>query len=119
MRTSPSARAELSLYKGRDINNDPDIDIHLIDERQYLVFYLSRGVSLEVGDRKGGSNVHSISTPLDRKLVLISDPLDQMYYYYGEVAGTATGFAESDQSLLPYKPQFNYPGLKPFFGNIR
>lgn len=110
-------RAELSLMKGHKINADPDIGIRLIDDRQYIVFYLGRELKLELGDRKGGSDVISISTPANRKLVMISDPFDKMFYFYGEVAGTARGFAESDQGLLPFVPAIDHPALEPFFAN--
>ncbi len=112
-----TARTQLGLYTGAQLNADQDINIHLIDERQYLLFYLFGGVDLEVGDRRGGSAVVSIDPPVGGSVIMIYDPADQMVYRYGSILGEARGKAESDQGLLPFAPLAGLPGPIPFYGH--
>ncbi len=110
-------RASLGLVSGAEINADPLIDITLLDERQYMLFLLSGSVDLEVGDRRGGSDVASIGTPAGGSVIMILDPFDEMFYYYGDVVGDAVGKATSDSGLLPYRPQIGHAGIDAFNGH--
>ncbi len=112
-----SSRAQLGLYTGAEINARGDVGLRLIDERQYLLFFLSSGVELEIGDRAGGSDVVSISTPLGGSVVMISDPTDQMLYRYGSMLGETRGEAESDQGLLRFVPLAGTGGAVAFHGH--
>lgn len=110
-------RASLGLVSGAEINADPEIDITLLDQRKYMLFFLGGAVDLELGDRKGGSNVATIGTPLGGKVIMILDPFDEMLYYYGDVLGDAVGNATSDSGLLPYRPQIGHAAIDEFNGH--
>lgn len=111
-----NVRTDVGLYTGAEINADEAFEIQLLDSRQYLVFLASAGVALEVGDRDGGQTL-DISTPLDGKIVIISDPLDEMYYHYGEIAGEISARAKSDNGLIPYIPKVDFAPIDEFLGH--
>ncbi len=112
-----TARSEIGLYTGAQINAIEDIGIRLINERDYLLFYLFSGVELEVGDRRGGSAVVNLQPPLGATVVMILDPEDQMLYRFGSALGETRGQAESDQGLLPYVPLDGLGGAPAFYGH--
>lgn len=112
-------QALVGLYQGREINNNPEFEITVQDDRQYLAFVVSNDVTLRVDDptRPGRSELISIGTPLSGKIVFVIDPADEMFYQYGEALGVAFGKAESDQGLLPYIPDLKNSGFTPFEGH--
>lgn len=114
-----SARAEVGLYTGRQLNRDGGFEILLQDQRQYLAFLFEVGTDLVLSDPTSSDEGDSITigTPLGGKIVLITDPADEMVYHYGELSGTAQGYAESDQGLLPYEPLIDHPALDRFNGH--
>ncbi|TGD75816.1 hypothetical protein E4634_02815 [Mangrovimicrobium sediminis] len=112
-----TTRAQVGTYTGAEINAIEDIRIRLIDERQYLLFYLSSGVQMEVGDRAGGSAVVNVQPPLGGSVVFILDPVDEMLYRFGSFLGEVRGEAESDQGLLPFVPLAGLPGPIPFYAH--
>ncbi|MFK8048481.1 MAG: hypothetical protein AB8B81_08610 [Halioglobus sp.] len=114
-----SARAEVGLYTGRQLNRDGGFEILLQDQRQYLAFLFEVGTDLVLTDPTSSDPDDSITigTPLGGKIVVISDPADEMVYHYGELSGTAQGYAESDQGLLPYEPLIDNPALDRFNGH--
>ncbi|MFV8818599.1 hypothetical protein [Haliea sp. E17] len=112
-----TSRAQVGLYSGAQLNADEDINIRLIDERQYLLFYLTGGVELEVGDRAGGGTLVSIDPPFGGSVILVHDLVDKMLYRYGNLLGEARGEAESDQGLLPYVPLGGIAGAVAFYGH--
>ena len=114
-----SARAEVGLYTGRQLNRDGGFEILLQDQRQYLAFLFEVGTDLVLTNPTSSDPDDSITigTPLGGKIVVISDPADEMVYHYGELSGTAQGYAESDQGLLPYEPLIDNPALDRFNGH--
>jgi hypothetical protein len=111
-----NVRTDIGLFTGAQINADEAFEIQLLDSRQYLVFLASAGVDLQLGDRDGGQTLN-ISTPLSGKIVIISDPLDEMYYHYGEIAGELVATGRSDNGLIPYVPQVDFAPIDTFLGH--
>lgn len=105
--------AQIGYFTGKQINDDDEIDIHLREERQYLVFLLGESFSYSFETLTPGTGSTptveekeaTIDTPAGGKIIVILDPNDDMLYRYGEnpLLG-AFGEAESDQGLIPYVP---------------
>jgi len=114
-----SARADVGLYTGRQLNRDGGFEILLQDQRQYFAFRFEAGADLVLSDPTSSdpSDSVTIGTPLGGKIVMVLDPADEMVYRYGDVAGTTYGYAESDQGLLPYVPVIDSPALERFNGH--
>lgn len=113
-------RAEVGLYRGSEINADPEFEITLQDERQYFVFLVRQDMDINVANPLDPSSSQrwSIGTPASGKIILIVDPADEMVYRYGESAALgAYGRAASEQRLLPYKPWNTHTGFNSFDGN--
>ena len=113
-------RAEVGLYRGSEINADPEFEITLQDERQYFVFLVRQDMDINVANPVDPSSSQQwrIGTPASGKIILIVDPADEMVYRYGESAALgAYGRAESEQRLLPYKPWNTHTGFNSFDGN--
>ena len=80
--------------------------ILLRDEFRYLVYFLSTSVELVY---------HGLSSdvviPLaGSQTLIITDPTDPFFYYFGEIAGLAAGYGKSFNGNIPYEPLFDPAG---------
>ncbi|MEM1154302.1 MAG: hypothetical protein AAGI44_09180 [Pseudomonadota bacterium] len=106
--------AEIGYFTGEEINANEEIPINLREERQYLVFLMSAGitVSKEVivpGDEEPKLELEEVTfdTPASGKVIMILDPNDDMEYRYGETPlKGAFGEALSEQGLIPFVPYY-------------
>ena len=118
------ARADVGLFTGAEINASmtfgPDTapGILLREEFRYLVYFLDTSVELVF---------HGLATDVVVPLagsttLIITDPTDPMFYYFGEIAGFAAGYGKSINGNIPYEPMFDPAGpvafdqLEPFYG---
>lgn len=120
-------RAIIGLYTGAEINASMDIGpdsepgIRLRDEFRYLVYFLDAGASLTFKNSDGTEELISLDLAGTRTLI-ITDPTDPFFYYFGEVAGLAVGFGYSFNNNIPWEPLFDPAGetafaeLEPFLG---
>ena len=122
-----SVRAIVGMYTGAEINASVDIGpdsepgILLRDEFRYLVYFLDTSVDLTFKGADGVEEPISLGLAGTRTLI-ITDPTDPFFYYFGQVAGVALGFGTSENSNIPYRPLFDPDGptafepLQPFYG---
>lgn len=113
-------RADISLKWGSEVNEDEFYNVHLQDNRQYLVYELGTEVNIVVGNSRGEENKErlTISTPASGKVILIQDPYDSMTYVFGEIPFVgAGGTASSTEGLLPFVPLLSNDEIKPFNGH--
>lgn len=120
-------RAIIGMYTGAEINASMDIGpnsdpgIELRDEFRYLVYFLNAGTSLTFTNGDGEEEIISLDLAGTRTLI-ISDPTDPLFYYFGAIAGVEVGFGYSFNDNIPWKPLFDPAGetafteLKPFLG---
>jgi len=120
-------RAIIGMYTGAEINASMDIGpdsapgIELRDEFRYLVYFLDAGASLTFTNADGDEEIISLGLAGTRTLI-ISDPTDPLFYYFGKVAGVEVGFGYSFNNNIPWKPLFDPAGetafaeLEPFLG---
>ena len=120
-------RAIIGMFSGAEINARVDIGpdsepgIQLRDEFRYLVYFLKAGASLIFKDSDGSEELISLDLAGTRTLI-ITDPTDPFFYYFGEVAGLAAGFGYSFNNNIPWEPLFDPAGetafaeLEPFLG---
>ncbi len=118
--------AIVGMYTGAEINASMDIGadsepgILLRDEFRYLVYFLETGVDLSFHGKKGDEGI-SMGLAGTRTLI-ISDPTDPFFYYFGSVAGVDIGFGYSFNQNIPYQPIFDnnsstpFAPLEPFLG---
>ncbi|MEM7563409.1 MAG: putative Ig domain-containing protein [Pseudomonadota bacterium] len=120
-----SARAVVGMYTGAEINARADIGpdsapgILLRDEFRYLVYFLNTSVDLVFH----GVNGADLPIPLaGSQTLIITDPTDPFFYYFGEIAGISAGYGKSFNGNIPYEPLFDpnssvaFSQLEPFYG---
>lgn len=121
-----SVHAVVGMYTGAEINARMDIGpdsepgILLRDEFRYLVYFLDAGVDMTFhglgGDIPISMGLASTTT------LIITDPTDPFFYYFGQIAGLAAGYGKSFNGNIPYQPLFEPNGptafapLEPFYG---
>ena len=122
-----SVHAIVGMYTGAEINASMDIGpdsepgILLRDEFRYLVYFLDAGVDMTFKDKDGNDIPISLNLA-GTKTLIITDPTDPFFYYFGEIAGLAAGYGKSFNGNIPYKPLFEPNGptafapLEPFYG---
>ena len=106
--------ADIGYFTGAEINANDEIPINLREERQYLVFLMSGGVSMVKkayvpgkDEPKVEEQELTIDTPASGKVIMILDPNDDMEYRYGETPlKGAFGEAVSEQGLIPFVPYY-------------
>lgn len=121
-----SVHAVVGMYTGAEINARADIGpnsepgILLRDEFRYLVYFLNAGVDMTFHGLTGDVPI-SLGLAGTTTLI-ITDPTDPFFYYYGQIAGLAAGYGKSFNGNIPYKPLFEQNGplafapLEPFYG---
>jgi hypothetical protein len=122
-----SVHAIVGMYTGAEINASMDIGpdsepgIALRDEFRYLVYFLNAGVDMTFKGADGKDVPISLGLASTQTLI-ITDPTDPLFYYYGEISGAAVGYGNSFNGNIPYKPLFEPNGptafapLEPFNG---
>ena len=121
-----SVHAVVGMYTGAEINARADIGpdsepgIRLRDEFRYLVYFLDAGVDMTFHGLTGDI---PISLGLaSTKTLIITDPTDPFFYYFGQIAGLAAGYGKSSNGNIPYQPLFEpngptaFASLEPFYG---
>ena len=114
------ARAIVDVMTGAEIYADPDLDILLLDERKYIVYYLRAGIDLIITDPDDGTEeILKIETPLAGEILLIVDPTDPMYYIFGSqpLIGER-GEGKSLRGLIPFEPELPFEELDSFNGHL-
>ena len=124
-----SVQAIVGLYTGAEINARNDIGpesepgILLKDDFKYLVYFLDASIDLVFHPNTGDD----IEIPLEvagTRVLILSDPTDPMFYYFGQIAGTDLGFGYSYNSHFPWVPQFDaesdfvFDPFQPFDGQV-
>ena len=121
-----SVHAVVGMYTGAEINAHADIGpdsepgILLRDEFRYLVYFLDAGVDMTFHGLSGDIPI-SLGLTGTRTLI-ITDPTDPFFYYFGQIAGLAAGYGKSFNGNITYKPLFEPNGptafapLEPFYG---
>lgn len=105
------------LMTGAEINDDDRFDVILLKGRQYLLYYLDYGITLEITNPMFPGQQLTVSAPPIPGIpnfLMITDPYDPMYYY-GDGDGFA--YAYSFQGLLPFVPNVDHPLILPFEGH--
>jgi hypothetical protein len=121
-----SVHAVVGMYTGTEINARMDIGpdsepgILLRDKFRYLVYFLDAGVNMTfhglTGDIPISLGLASTTT------LIITDPTDPFFYYFGQIAGLAAGYGKSFNGNIPYQPLFKPNGptafapLESFYG---
>ena len=114
------ARAIVDMMTGAEIYADPDLNILLQEDTQYLVYYLRVGIDLIITDPEDSSTeVLKLETPLAGEILLIVDPTDPMFYHYGSqpILGER-GYGNSLHGLIPFEPELPFEELDSFNGHI-
>ncbi|MEM7460695.1 MAG: hypothetical protein AAF331_14615, partial [Pseudomonadota bacterium] len=77
-------RTEVGFRTGAQINEDADFGIQLIEDRDYLVFYLGGDANLKIENRAtpGTFEEVTLTSPLDSKAYILVDPRDPMHYRF-------------------------------------
>jgi len=115
---SDSITSRVGLYLGAEINPDPLFGIQLKDDFYYFVYYLGIGAEAVIGNRDNSSDSETISLSLPGgEIVLISDPLDEFFYYYASTPLGTKGYGESDNGLIPFEPAEDFSSLDSFDGH--
>lgn len=111
-----NVKAKIGMFKGADINADPDLGIMLKDDIDYFVYYIGAKTDITVG--KENATQIKLEPPLSGKIVFISDPTDIFYYYFASIplAGEM-GRGKSDNGFIPFKPTENLSSLDSFDGH--
>ncbi|GAB1268064.1 hypothetical protein NBRC116493_13170 [Aurantivibrio infirmus] len=115
-----NVKAKVGLYKGSEINADPDLDIDVKDDFYYFVYFIGVSTEIVVGDRDDPNFGKSITLdlPLGGEILMIVDPLDVFTYYYANTPAGEIGHGESDNGFIPFIPKENFVGLDEFDGHI-
>lgn len=122
-------RAIIGMYTGAEINASVDIGpesepgIKLRDEFRYLVYFLDASAELTFTKDDGSEEPVSLGIGLgDTRTLIITDPTDPLFYYFGQIAGVAAGFGYSYNNNIPWEPLFQatsqtaFAPLEPFHG---
>ena len=118
------ARAVVGLFTGAEINARADIGpdsgpgILLRDEFRYLVYFLDTSVDLVFHGLAADVPIPLAGT----QTLIVTDPTDPFFYYFGEIAGLAAGYGKSSNGNVPWEPMFDPAGpvafeqLESFYG---
>lgn len=107
----------VGMLNGFDINADDRFEVNVLDNRQYMLFFLDYGITLEIDNPAFPGQPITVSSPDIPGIpsfLMISDPYDPMYYY-GD--GEEFGWAFSVQGLLPFVPTLDHQLITPFEGH--
>ncbi len=111
-----SVKARIGMFKGVDINADPDLGIMLKDDIDYFVYYIGTKTDITVGSEN--TTQIKLEPPLSGEIVFISDPTDPFYYYYANIPLVGElGRGESENGFIPFKPTENLSNLDAFDGH--
>ncbi|MFK7975462.1 MAG: Ig domain-containing protein [Halioglobus sp.] len=117
VRLDAGVTTTVGMLSGFDINSDTRFDVNVLDSRQYMLFFLDYGITLEIDNPAFPGQPVTVSSPDIPGIpsfLMISDPYDPMYYY-GD--GEEFGWAFSQQGLLPFVPTLDHPLITPFEGH--
>ncbi len=121
-------QVRVGLYTGAQINRDPDIGIdsiggiRLVDELQYLVFFLGADLGVTFNDPNNPNQVPITLGIGEAQNLIIMDPTDPFAYVFGYLNGLGYGNGQSAHGLIPYVPNFAdgpdaFAELDSFFGH--
>ncbi len=114
-------RSIVDVLSGAEINDDPDLGIELIEDRNYFVYYIGVEFDMDIRDPLDPSSEErlTISTPYGGQTLLISDPTDTFFYRYGSTPLLgAVGSGRSINGLIPFTPELPYAELDSFSGHM-
>lgn len=123
-----SVKTIVGMYTGKEINASLDIGpnsepgIWLRDEFRYLVYFIDGSLGLTYTDKAGVAFPFTLGLAGFRTLI-ISDPTDPFFYFFGETPIGSIGYGNSFNANIPYKPLFASSGpvafapLQPFLGS--
>lgn len=110
-----SVNTIIGMYTGAEINANVDIGpdsdpgILVRDEFRYIVYFLNTSVDLTFHAGDGEDEQIPLNVAGSQTLI-VTDPTDPMFYYYGSVAGSSLGFGYSHNNNIPYVPMFDAAG---------
>ncbi|MEM6513977.1 MAG: putative Ig domain-containing protein [Pseudomonadota bacterium] len=116
-----NVRSIVDVLTGAEINDDPDLDIQLIEDRKYFVHYIGVEFDMEVRNPLDPTSSErlTISTPYGGQSLLIADPTDTFLFRYGSTPLIgAYGSGRSMNGLIPFSPELPYAELDSFNGNL-
>ncbi len=116
-----NVRSIVDVLTGSEINDDPDLDIQLIEDRRYFVHYIGVEFDMDIQNPldPASSERLTISTPYGGQSLLIIDPTDTFVFRYGSTPLIgAYGSGRSMNGLIPFSPELPYGELDSFNGNL-
>ncbi|MGF1638812.1 MAG: hypothetical protein ACFCUU_17180 [Cyclobacteriaceae bacterium] len=95
-------KADVNFYTGRYINENFDIEIRLVDDISYFLFYIK--VESELNMTIAGEPV-TLPNPLGAHITLVSDFNDPMFFFSvgAEIKGSLA-FGQSNLGQIPFMP---------------
>jgi hypothetical protein len=116
-----NVRSIVDVLTGAEINDDPDLGIQLVEDRNYFVFYIGAQFDMEKRNPLDPSSSErlTISTPYGGQSIMITDPTDTFMYRYGSTPLLgAYGSGRSMNGLIPFTPKLDYAALDSFSGHL-
>lgn len=110
-------KARVGMYKGSEINADPDFGIQLKEDIYYFVYYMGTSTEIVIGSE--GSTQLTLEPPVSGEILFISDPTDPFYYYFASIPLVGeTGHGKSLYGQIPFTPTEDFSELDAFDGQI-
>jgi hypothetical protein len=115
-----AVEADVLMMTGAEINDDDRFKIELNEHGRFLVFFIDASIDMTIpnGDDSSQSDDITLNSPLDSKIILITDPSDPFVYWFGSQAILGEfGRGYSANGLVPFTPMLDSPELDSFSGN--
>lgn len=115
-----NVRAVVETLTGREINEDTDFGIRLMDDTKYFVFYIGTSFDITITDRSDPTQqeTFTLETPAGGEILMITDPTDTFLYDYSSTPLVgARGTGSSDNGLIPFEPVLDFIQLDSFTGH--
>lgn len=115
-----NVRAVVETLTGREINEDTDFGIQLMDDTKYFVFYIGTAFDITITDRSDPTQQETITlgTPATGEILMIADPTDTFLYDYSSTPLVGSrGTGSSDNGLIPFVPALSFAALDSFTGH--
>jgi len=115
-----NVRAVVETLTGREINEDTDFGIQLMDDTKYFVFYIGTSFDITITDRSDPTQQETITleTPAGGQILMITDPTDTFLYDFSSTPLVGSrGTGSSDNGLIPFKPVLDFAELDSFTGH--
>lgn len=115
-----TVRAVVETLTGREINEDTDFGIRLMEDTKYFVFYIGTAFDITITDRSDPTQQETLTlgTPATGEILMITDPTDTFLYEYSSTPLVGSrGTGSSDNGLIPFQPVLDFAPLDSFTGH--